>query len=171
MNLMELGALGELVGGIAVIGSLVYLGLQVRQSNSLAVSRAHEEATRASSELAYRFTDPASVDLFVRANRDWSSLGPEEVLRLRALIQAGMNYFETLYYANERGEVHGEVWESRITRMRAYREIGFEHVWESLAPFYGVRFREFVAREVLPGPVGQDAYRAMLQAGVQDGHG
>ena len=168
MNLMELGAVGELVGGFAVIGSLIYLGLQVRQSNTLAVSRSHEEATRASSELAYRFTDPAAADLFVRANHDWETLTPAEVLRLRALVQAGMNYFETLFYANERGEVHAEVWQSRITRMRAYREIGFEHVWESLAPFYGVRFREFVAREVLPGPTGQDAYRALLRAGAPE---
>ena len=35
MDIMELGAIGELVGGVAVIGSLLYVGLQVRQSNQL----------------------------------------------------------------------------------------------------------------------------------------
>jgi hypothetical protein len=34
MNLIEFGALGEFIGGIAVIASLVYLAMQVRQSNS-----------------------------------------------------------------------------------------------------------------------------------------
>ena len=34
MNIMALGAIGELVGGIAVIGSLVYVGLQIRQNTS-----------------------------------------------------------------------------------------------------------------------------------------
>jgi hypothetical protein len=29
MNIMELGAIGELVGGVAVIASLIYVGLQV----------------------------------------------------------------------------------------------------------------------------------------------
>ena len=33
MNIMELGAIGELVGGVAVVASLLYVGLQVRQSN------------------------------------------------------------------------------------------------------------------------------------------
>jgi hypothetical protein len=33
MDIMELGAIGELVGGVAVIGSPLYVGLQVRQSN------------------------------------------------------------------------------------------------------------------------------------------
>ena len=32
MNIMELGAVGGLVGGIAVIASLIYVGLQVKQS-------------------------------------------------------------------------------------------------------------------------------------------
>ncbi len=32
MDIMELGAIGELVGGVAVIASLMYLGVQVRQN-------------------------------------------------------------------------------------------------------------------------------------------
>ena len=32
MDIMELGAIGELVGGVAVIGTLVYMALQVRQN-------------------------------------------------------------------------------------------------------------------------------------------
>ena len=36
MDIMELGAIGELVGGVAVIASLIYVGFQVRQSNSVA---------------------------------------------------------------------------------------------------------------------------------------
>jgi len=34
MNIMELGAIGELVGGVAVIASLIYVGIQVRQNTS-----------------------------------------------------------------------------------------------------------------------------------------
>ena len=35
MDIMELGAIGELVGGVAVLATLVYLALQVRQGNQL----------------------------------------------------------------------------------------------------------------------------------------
>ena len=34
MDIMELGAVGELVGGVAVVASLIYVGLQVRQNTS-----------------------------------------------------------------------------------------------------------------------------------------
>ena len=33
MDIMELGAIGELVGGVAVVGPLLFVGFQVRQSN------------------------------------------------------------------------------------------------------------------------------------------
>ena len=33
MDIMELGAIGELVGGVAVVATLVYLAVQVRQGN------------------------------------------------------------------------------------------------------------------------------------------
>ncbi len=36
MDLMELGANGELVGGAAVVASLLYVGVQARHSNKLA---------------------------------------------------------------------------------------------------------------------------------------
>ena len=40
MNIMELGAIGELVGGLAVIGSLLCGGLQVRQNTRQLKSQA-----------------------------------------------------------------------------------------------------------------------------------
>ena len=43
MDIMELGAIGELVGGVAVIGSLIYVGLEVRQSNRHAKEAAERE--------------------------------------------------------------------------------------------------------------------------------
>ena len=33
MDIMELGAIGELVGGVAVVATLVYLAVQIRQGN------------------------------------------------------------------------------------------------------------------------------------------
>ena len=35
MDILELGAIGELVGALAVVGSLLFVGLQMRQSNRL----------------------------------------------------------------------------------------------------------------------------------------
>ena len=52
MNIMELGAIGELVGGVAVIGSLIYLALQIRQTNDRA---------RKTCELEWGSSEPRDV--------------------------------------------------------------------------------------------------------------
>ena len=43
MTLLEWGALGELIGGIAIIVSLIYVGRQLKQSNSMARSGVRQE--------------------------------------------------------------------------------------------------------------------------------
>ncbi len=43
MTLLEWGALGELMGGIAIIASLIYVGRQLKQSNSMARSAVRQE--------------------------------------------------------------------------------------------------------------------------------
>ena len=57
MDIMELGAIGELVGGVAVIGSLIYVGLQVRQSNDNARQSLAMEKSGASRETGSQFTE------------------------------------------------------------------------------------------------------------------
>jgi len=46
MDLIELGAIGELVGGVAVIGSLIYVGIQVRHGTAAARSTPIRRRTR-----------------------------------------------------------------------------------------------------------------------------
>ena len=47
MDIMELGAIGELVGALAVVASLLYVGTQVRQSNRQARDAAARDVTTA----------------------------------------------------------------------------------------------------------------------------
>ena len=51
MDIMELGAIGELVGGVAVIGTLIYLATQVRHASKLARTSAHLEINQSISSI------------------------------------------------------------------------------------------------------------------------
>lgn len=56
MTLFEWGALGELVGGVAIIVSLIYVGLQIKQNtNALKLNTAHNTVE----ELADLLLNPA----------------------------------------------------------------------------------------------------------------
>ena len=59
MNWDALGAIGDLIGGIAVIGSLVFVGLQVRQSNKISKSESLRGLVAAeTNELFLWMSDP-----------------------------------------------------------------------------------------------------------------
>ena len=57
MDIMELGAIGELVGGVAVVASLIYVGLQVRQSNSINRAESVRSFVRDYNAYLYRILD------------------------------------------------------------------------------------------------------------------
>jgi hypothetical protein len=62
MTLMELGALGEFVGAVAVVVTLVYLAVQIRQSNE-----AMRENRRLALAQTYQMRADALQDMLVRA--------------------------------------------------------------------------------------------------------
>jgi hypothetical protein len=63
MTLMELGALGEFVGAIAVVITLVYLAVQIRQSN-----QAMRENRRLALAQTYQMRADALQEMLVRAS-------------------------------------------------------------------------------------------------------
>ena len=70
MSIMELGALGEFVGAIAVVVTLAYLAVQIRQN-----TRAMEESRRLALAQTYQVRADALQDMLVRA-ADSEHIGP-----------------------------------------------------------------------------------------------
>ena len=75
MDIMELGAIGELVGGVAVIASLLYVGLQVQQSNRIAKAEsARAQIYAYNAEFLSPLSDPDQMQLFRDGVRDFAAL-------------------------------------------------------------------------------------------------
>jgi hypothetical protein len=74
MDIMELGAIGELVGGVAVIASLIFVGVQIRQSNHAARSESIRGITRESSQIWLKLCDPQLSNSVRRAVNGFEGL-------------------------------------------------------------------------------------------------
>lgn len=70
MSIIELGALGEFVGAIAVVITLAYLAIQIRQN-----TRAMEESKRLALAQTYQMRADALQDMLVRAAES-EKIGP-----------------------------------------------------------------------------------------------
>ncbi len=69
LTIQDLGALGELLGAVAVLATLVYLALQTRQ-NTMAIG-AQLDAARISSTLQVGLTLATSAELQEALREDW----------------------------------------------------------------------------------------------------
>lgn len=98
MNIMELGAIGEIVGGVAVIGSLIYVGLQVHQ-NTLSQRGATLHALNDSYTAVYGLIaqDPTLADIYAKG-LSGGELTATDVVRYEALLQFHFAWLEDIYH-------------------------------------------------------------------------
>ena len=115
MNWDAISAIGETVGGVAVVASLIYLGVQTRTS-----AKATEGLVRSqiadSSQLAYltAVDSPEFSSLVVRALMSDADLEPAERSQMIRFISSIFLNFEVAYHQYESG-LYDE-WETVLTR-------------------------------------------------------
>lgn len=112
LNLSELADLGEFLGGIFVVVSLVYLAIQIRQNTQS--NRAENFARgleRISEMQATLSRDPELAWLHARGVADVSSLTPQERIRFTWWFAEAFGAFEFLFHQSKAGAIPDEIWE------------------------------------------------------------
>lgn len=112
MNWEAIGAIGEIIGAIAVLATLLYLAQQIRQSNRFAI---------ASNEIAIRngfatlneaqFGDTEIARLMALAQKKDSEFDDIEQIKFRAFIRQGVNMWLSIETAYENGMTSRETYE------------------------------------------------------------
>ena len=155
MDLEALGNLGDFIGGIAVLLTLVYLAVQVRnnsqlvrQNSDLLRARTFRESQTAHSEATSLLANNRELaDIYHRGTNDPTSLTPVERERFAWFYAMFLANFQASYYQMERGLLDPELWESEIQNLKTMlANPGGANVWAGAAPFYNKRFREYVQR-------------------------
>lgn len=116
MTLEDLGNIGDFVGGIAVIATLVYLALQIRQNNRLL--RANTASVRAASSIAINerlvgvnqslVEDPSLAEIFVRELSSPGSIEGADRVRLDTLLQSMFISLENIFKLAQTGTIEAK---------------------------------------------------------------
>ncbi len=89
MNLQELGNIGEFIGGLAVIASLIYLAVQIRQNTLSMRASAYQDAVRSANEWGALFVHhPETVSVFRKGLAEPDSLDPAEASEFIHILEA-----------------------------------------------------------------------------------
>ncbi len=146
MDIMELGAIGELVGGVAVIATLVYLAIQVRHGTRAARSAAYQAAVTSVAEFTRLVgSDPATAALFHNGLQDPSRLADDQRIQWAFLFTSAVRNFENLHYQHEIGSLDEAIWGPWAARIRGiFRTPGARAWWTEQRPAYSSAFQAFV---------------------------
>ncbi len=111
MTLDDLGNLGELVGAIAVIASVAYLAIQIRQNTrSLRASAFHNLSNNIANFLGTVARDRELASIFMRGLARWRDLTPEESQRFVLLMMNLFSLHANAYHQHAQGALESEAY-------------------------------------------------------------
>jgi hypothetical protein len=145
VNWEAIGAIGEILGAVAVVISLVYLAFQIRTQNVESRAAAMHEISGGFRESISTFADPQMAELFTRVNCGEEPLSDSEMLQLVVGIQRIFRIGEEAYGQHLRGRLDADIWEAMIRQYSSYLAApGFQRVWEIRRNYYNDAFRKFI---------------------------
>ena len=113
MNWEAVGAIGEILGAIAVIVTLVYLAAQIRQNSRFVKAATYHSTVRARNEFNFAVaTTPELSALLLRARDESITLDADERQRFNSLMWGLFNLLEDSIVQRENGLLTPESWES-----------------------------------------------------------
>jgi hypothetical protein len=149
MELEQLYYIGELVGVIIIIGSLIFVGAQVRQNTkALRTTVANDMVAnwqRGILTVAESDTFAASM-LSVMTAEDESKVSPEAILRTAAYFNASQKNSEFCYHRYVEGDLDEGIWSGAWAATMSWfaSPIVLNNIWPSQRNFYSPAFSEFV---------------------------
>jgi hypothetical protein len=148
MNWDALGAIGEIIGAIAVFVTLLYLASQIRQNTKAARSNAVNSSVSSVVDMKKVFVENDEIaDLYVRGSSNPDELDEKEWLKYRILLSNIMWASWNVYSQKNLAELNSSVWDSQIPAIhRALMTNGGKRYWAEFGNEFDDEFRSEVAR-------------------------
>ena len=162
-TLQDLGSLGEFVGALGVVVSLVYPARQMQQNTTSVRAASFNSMTENSLRLLEpSFREGDFADFLHRAQRDPSSLSPTELVRWDAYMTAVYRHFGNLVYQYRVGALDRQMWQSyRDTLKRHLRTPSWQTWFEQNQESFSTSLVDLVDKAV--GELGEEAEGVSLE--------
>ena len=148
MNWEAIGAIGEITGAFAVVLTLLYLAVQLKQNTGALRSTTWQAVQDAEQRFDSSLVDdPELIALFLRGNSDgMDSLDATERFQYNLIAKQLLDQFQTHPYQYELGMIGEAWWQTWITQYEQEIESsqGFRDIVKERYPHLRPSFREFV---------------------------
>jgi len=145
-TLEQASYLAEIIGVIAVVLSLIYLGLQVKQNTrSMRIQTVQDLSNQFKESQASIAHDKDLADIYHRAVFNYEQLDPLEQLRFNLLIASVLRVLNELFFKRDEGAVDESMWHGFKTIAEdLMRYPGTQSVYKIRKQQYSNVFQKFV---------------------------
>ena len=143
---MNLQDLVQVLGGIGVIASLIYVAIQIR-NNARAVRAATYQQLSASHSAAWDnlFNNGESCSLVLKGGDDFEGLDRVEKSRYRHMLMATMRRYENAWFQHRIGTLKTDDWHGINAHLEAiFKAPGNHSAWVLIRERSNAQFRIFV---------------------------
>ena len=162
MDWQMIGAVGELLGAVAVVATLFYLARQVREGSKEAQRTRWNDVNAEISSVVQSWSENTDLsDIVFRGLTDFDSLQPQEVFRFYATVYPWFRAWEKLFeYHGDGGRA--EWWAEGIhgSLLDALGRPGMQKYWRDRCHWFSPAFQATVNRLIEDAqPTMSEAYR------------
>jgi hypothetical protein len=159
MSLNDLANIGQVIGALAVVVSLIYVALQIRQNTaairSATAQSVHEHFARWYQSFA---TDASLVDIGVKGLKDYASLSETEKARFVSTFMAFLSYGQNAFLKWRQGLLSPSLWLGwEQVLMNLLGAPGGKSLWKERAYLFGEEFRRYVEGDLMKRTPHPDA--------------
>ena len=148
ISLQGLAHIGEFIGGIAIIVSLVYLAMQVSDSNRLLRSQAHYNALMLAQGPGVMMVQNPELSILIgRCQAGHDDLSSAVLARCNQHALMEINGWEYLYYQHLDNSIPSQLWlgSDAYYRNEIQTKAGYAKFWNYYHIAYAEPFHSYVA--------------------------
>ncbi len=164
MTIQDWGAIGELVGGVAVVVTLIYLAFQIRQNTrAIRLSTSHAVAEDFRNMFGIVAEQTESAEAIFKGTMDPSSISGVEKARYWSFNHYFLYAFQNAYVQLTEGALDSRHWLGMKRMMIDYTSVpGFREYWPTRKHWFSEEFQHFMDSEIIE-TAAEEVYQKFLE--------
>ena len=145
MNWDAIGAIGEIVGASAVVCSLIYLAVQIRNQNKESQAAAVHEIIEGYRSSVAQLLESEMAEIWILGIDDYHQLSRTQKLRFDIYLMTTLRSFEDAYFQWKQKRLDDDIWKSALTPLIDLKATdAFGHYWQERKHQFRVEFADYV---------------------------
>ncbi|WP_414472416.1 hypothetical protein [Microvirga sp. M2] len=146
MTLQDFAWLATTVSGVGVIFTLIIFSIQIRGNTRAVRAATFQQVVNSFASISFDIAkDKALVDLYIRAGREFASLGEVERVQFGFMLLSFLRRAENVYVQSEIRTIHAPHWSGIRESIKAIMASpGARACWSEIRNRHNPHFRAFI---------------------------